>query len=267
VDDRESTDLLRFANGLLDESDAVLVRQFGGAIASRTKADATLVTAADIEIEERLRTRIADAFPDHGFVGEELGAERGGGDAHWIVDPIDGTHNFVRGIPVVATLLAFERGSELVLGVVSAPLLGVRWSAAVGAGSAMRSGGRERPIRVSAIRRVEEAQLCTSGLRSLGKAGLLPAWQRLTQRSWRDRGFGDFWGHLLVAQGSAEVMLEDGLKPWDLAAASIIVTEAGGLMTDLTGQPSWNGPSALTSNGFLHDEILAALRQEQSSAD
>lgn len=260
MNDRDPLALLRFAHRLLDETDAIVTGYFGGEMATTAKADATLVTVADTEVEVRLRSRIAETFPGHGFLGEEMGVEAGTGEARWIIDPIDGTHNFVRGIPIFATLLALERDGALVLGVVSAPAMGQRWAAAAGQGAVMRSGGRERPIRVSSVEALEDAQLCSSGLRSLDRVGLLPRWRSVVARSWRDRGFGDFWGHLLVAQGSAEAMLEHGVHPWDLAAPAAIIAEAGGRMTDLDGRRSWSGPGVLTSNGLIHDELLSALR-------
>lgn len=259
MNDREPSALLAFAHALLDETDAIVARHFADEVTATAKADATLVTAADTEVEERVRTRIAETFPSHGFLGEELGSEQGTGEARWIIDPIDGTHNFVRGIPIFATLLALERGEALVLGLVSAPAIGQRWAAASGLGAVVRGGDRERPIRVSSVQELQHAQLCYSGLRSLDRVGLLQRWRAVVGRSWRDRGFGDFWGHLLVAQGSAEAMLEHGVHPWDLAAPAVVIAEAGGRMTDLDGRPSWSGPGVLTSNGLVHEELLAAL--------
>jgi histidinol-phosphatase len=166
----------------------------------------------------------------------------------------------VRGIPNSATLLALERDEALVIGAVSAPALGQRWAAAAGHGAVVRADGRERQIGVSSVTRLEEAQLCYASVRSAETAGLLPGLQRLVRSSWRDRGFGDFWAHMLVAQGSAEAMFEHGVKSWDLAAPYLIVAEAGGRMTDLEGRPSWFGPYAVTTNGLLHDTVLEALQ-------
>lgn len=252
-------ELLQAAHRLVDETDAILLRHFAGEMRVSTKPDMTLVTAADVEAETHLRARIAERFPGHGFLGEELGAEAGDGETRWIIDPIDGTHNFVRGIEVFGTLLAVEDAGRLVLGVVSAPAMGRRWAAASGLGATLRHATGERPIRVSSVERLEDAQLCTSGLRGLDAAGLLPGWLRAARGAWRDRGFGDFWGHLLVAQGAAEAMVEYGVKPWDLAAPAAIVNEAGGRMTDLQGRDSWAGPSVVTSNGLVHDPLLRVL--------
>ncbi len=260
MNDRDPQALLRFAHGLIDETDGILRRHFAGKIEANLKRDATYVTAADREVEATLRSRLAKAFPGHDFVGEEYGAEEGRGDARWIIDPIDATSNFVRGIPVFGTLLALEREGELVLGVVSAPALGQRWWAPAGGGAFTRVAGVERSIRVSDVARLEDAQLLFGTLRTIENHGRLPAWMSAVRRSRRDRGFGDFWGHMLVAQGSAEAMLDEtGVSIWDLAAPRIILAEAGGRMTDLRGQATWSGPDALSTNGLLHDELLGVL--------
>ncbi|CAN5739185.1 histidinol-phosphatase [soil metagenome] len=256
MNDRDSAALLSFAQQQLDETDAILERHFNSELEVTEKPDRTLVTAADRLVETVLRTRLADAFPGHGFVGEEYGTEEGRGEARWIIDPLDATHNFVRGIPIFATLLALEREGELVLGVASAPALGQRWWASAGGGAFTRLGQRERPIRVSAVERLGEAQLLFGTLRTIEDQGHLPGWLRALSGSWRDRGFGDFWGHMLVAQGSAEAMLDLGVSVWDMAAPCAILMEAGGRMTDLAGRVSWTGPDVLTSNGLLHDELL-----------
>jgi histidinol-phosphatase len=255
----DAAHLLRFAHELLDETDAIALRHVVGALTVTAKPDRTLVTQADTEIETHLRGRIAAAYPTHAVLGEELGAADDRGDGRWIVDPIDATHNLVRGIEVFATLLAFERDGELELGLVSAPGMRRRWFAQRTAGAHMRVDGTERPIHVSAIDRLRDAQVVYSTLRGLDEAGLGDGLHRLTGAAWRDRGFGDFWGHVLVAQGAAEAMLEYGVKPWDMAAPHVVVTEAGGRMTDLAGRPGWTGPQVLTSNGLLHGELLEML--------
>jgi histidinol-phosphatase len=191
-------------------------------------------------------------------LGEEFG-DGGAGEWRWIIDPIDATHNFVRSVPVFATLLALERAGELVLGVVSAPALAQRWFASPGGGAFLRDARGERPIHVSAIDALQEAHVVTSTIRGLTDAGYGPALTAITGGAWRDRGFGDFWGHVLVAQGSAEAMLEYGPAPWDLAAPFAILREAGGRMTDFSGRASWSGPEVLSSNGLVHDELLALL--------
>jgi histidinol-phosphatase len=252
-------DLLAFAHALLDETDAIALRHFGGDLRIDAKPDRTLVTQADTGIETLVRERIADAHPSHTVAGEEFGIATDGGDGRWIVDPIDATHNYVRGIEVFATLLAFERDGVLELGVVSAPAMGRRWDAIRGAGARARAGGVERPIRVSAVDGLENAQIVLSTLRGFDEAGMGAGIRRLAGAAWRDRGFGDFWGHMLVAQGSAEAMVEYGVAPWDMAAPHVIVTEAGGRMTDFEGRPSWTDPRVVTTNGTIHAAVLEQL--------
>lgn len=258
-DDLDPSHLLRAANEWLDETDRIALTHFAGELTIIAKHDQTLVTQADTEIETRLRERIEQAFPAHRVLGEELGSAEDAGDGRWIIDPIDATHNFVRGIEVFATLLAFERDGQLELGVASAPAMQRRWWALRGGGAHVRGDRVERRIRVSTVDAIDRAQILFSTLRGLEEAGLGPALQRITTLAWRDRGFGDFWGHMLVAQGSAEAMLEYGVAPWDMAAPHVIINEAGGRMTDLAGRSSWSGPHILTTNGALHDQVLALL--------
>ena len=255
----DAATLLRFAHDVLDETDAIAMRHVSSGLTISAKPDRTLVTQADTEIETHLRDRIVDAHPSHTVAGEEFGSAEDGGDGRWIIDPIDATHNVVRGIEIFATLLAFERDGQLLVGVVSAPGMHRRWWATRGGGATARVDGVERPIHVSAVDALPNAQIVFSTLRGLEDAGLGEGLRRLTGASWRDRGFGDFWGHMLVAQGSAEAMLEYGVSPWDMAAPHVIVTEAGGRMTDLEGRSSWSGPQVVSSNGLLHDDVLAAL--------
>ena len=257
--DSDSSHLLHAANEWLDETDRIALTHFAGELTISAKHDRTLVTQADTEIETRLRERIEQAYPAHRVLGEELGSAEDAGDGRWIIDPIDATHNFVRGIEVFATLLAFERDGELELGIVSAPAMQRRWWALRGAGAHLRGDRVERRVHVSTVDAVDSAQILFSTLRGLDDAGLGRALHRLTTLAWRDRGFGDFWGHMLVAQGSAEALLEYGVAPWDMAAPHVIISEAGGRMTDLAGMPSWSGPQILTTNGVLHDRILEIL--------
>ncbi len=258
LDDRP-TALLRFAHEVLDETDAIAMRGFGTELAIDSKPDRSLVTQVDTGIETHLRNRIADAFPRHTVAGEEFGVAGDDGDGRWIIDPIDATHNFVRGIEVFATLLAFERGGELEVGVASAPGMHRRWHAVRGEGAYLRQNGGERRIHASRIGKLADAQIIFSTLRGLERAGMGEGLRRIVLGAWRDRGFGDFWGHMLVAQGSAETMIEYGVKPWDMDAPFVVVTEAGGRMTDLEGNPSWTASNVLTSNGPLHDQLLRLL--------
>jgi histidinol-phosphatase len=251
--------LLRFAHDLLDETDAIALRHVDAGLTITTKPDRSLVTQADTEIETHLRDRIGLAFPNHTVLGEEFGTAEDDGHGRWIIDPIDATHNVVRGIEVFATLLAFERDGILELGLVSAPGMHRRWFARRGAGAHLRADGRERPIQASAVSSLADAQIIFATLRGLEDAGLGEALRRITNAAWRDRGFGDFWGHMLVAQGSAEAMIEYGVHPWDMAAPYVIVTEAGGRISDMHGDPSWTEPRVLTTNGPLHAELLDLL--------
>ncbi len=210
---------------------------------------------ADRAVEQLLRKRIAEERPGHGVVGEEFGAE-GSRHARWILDPIDGTKNYVRGIPVFATLIALERGGVGEVGVCSAPALGARWWAARGTG-AFADG---RPIRVSGVTHVGDAQLCHSSLDLWEAHGLTHRFLGLAGRCWRTRGFGDFWSHVLVAEGAADIAVEPEVSLWDLAALQVIVEEAGGRFTDLAGVARPDGGSAVATNGLLHGEVLRALR-------
>ena len=258
VPDRELRD---FALDVLDETDAITLRHLAGGLRVAAKADATLVTQVDTEVEERLRSRIEAAFPDHGIVGEELGTVAGDAETRWIIDPIDGTHNLVRGIPVFATLIAVERAGVLVAAVVSAPALGRRWHAVRGEGAIARDLIGERQIRVSEVAELGEAQVLSSGLQPMHRAGFGDAVAKLADLAWRDRGFGDFWGYMLVAEGAAEVMLEIGPTLWDLAAPALIVEEAGGRLTDFSGRPSYQGPQALATNGLVEKAVVSVLAE------
>ena len=257
--DRDPAALRRFAVELLDETDPLVMRYVKSGLRVSSKPDDTLVTQADTEVETLLRERIAAAFPHHGVVGEEYADEAGDGETRWIIDPIDGTHNLVRGIPVFATLLAVERAGQLLAAAVSAPALQRRWCASLGEGASVRDLMSERAIQVSAVKKLSEAQVVWSGLRPLEAAGYGPAVASLGRQAWRDRGFGDFWGYMLVAEGAADAMLEIGPTLWDLAAPALIVREAGGRLTDFAGRDSYAGPQALASNGPLHPALVEIL--------
>lgn len=255
----DPAELLAFALDLADEADTITLPAFLDGVEVHAKADGTPVTAADTAVERTLRERIATAFPDHGILGEEMGAEPGRGGARWIVDPIDGTVNFARRIAVWATLIAVEQDGDLVAAAVSSPALSQRWSASRGGGATTVHYGRERPIRVSDFRRLAEAQVVHAGVGAMEREGMGPGLWQVLHQSKRDRGFGDALGYMLVAQGSADVMVETNVKPWDLAAPAMIITEAGGRFTDVAGTPGYAGPTALATNGHLHDELVQVL--------
>jgi histidinol-phosphatase len=245
---------LALALQLADTADAITRGAFGSQdLQVSTKPDLTPVTDADRKVEEVLRARLAEVRPADAVLGEEFGASGPAGARRWIIDPIDGTKNFVRGIPVWATLIALhdEEGKGLV-GVASAPVLGRRWWAARGEG-AFADG---QAIRVSAVGRLEDAQVSYSSITGWPTPAPLLA---LAARVWRTRAFGDFWSHLLVAEGAADVGLDPLVTLWDLAALQVIVEEAGGRFTDLSGAARADGGSAVTTNGLLHDEVLAVL--------
>lgn len=220
------------------------------------KPDLTPVTEADRKVEQVLRDRIAADRPDDGVLGEEFGDVAQTGDRRWIVDPIDGTKNYVRGVPVWATLIALERAGELAVGVVSAPALGRRWWAARGEGA--HANGRE--IQVSGVSRIEDAHLGYDSVRSMAQHGMGEAFLELERRCWRSRAFGDFWIHMLVAEGALDVAVEPIVAVWDVAPIQVIVEEAGGRFTDLRGEARADGGDVLSTNGHLHDAVLSALR-------
>jgi histidinol-phosphatase len=247
---------LALALELADAADAITNARFRAHdLAIETKPDLTPVTEADRRTEETLTANIQRARPGDAVVGEEFGAS-GAGDRRWILDPIDGTKNYVRGVPVWATLIGLEVHGEVVVGVVSAPSLGRRWWAARGSG-AFANGD---PIRVSRVHDLADAQLCCSDATEWEEFGRGDAFRALTRRCWRTRGFGDFWGHVLVAEGAADAMAEPVLALWDVAALLPIVEEAGGRLTDLSGSGWADGAAAITTNALLHDDVLAALR-------
>ena len=247
---------LAFALELADLADAITTERFqADDLAVETKPDLSPVTEADRAVEQVLRKRIGEERPGHGVVGEELGADEGG-TARWILDPIDGTKNYVRGLPVWASLIALERDGRVEVGVVSAPALHRRWWAARGHGSFVNG----RRIHVSRIADLGDAVLSYASLTSWERHGMGEEFFALARACWRTRGFGDFWSHMLVAEGGADLAVEPEVEVWDLAAPQVIVEEAGGRFTNLDGIPTPAGGSVVSSNGLLHDRVLATLR-------
>jgi histidinol-phosphatase len=241
---------------LADVADALTLARFRDRdLAVSTKPDLTPVTEADRTVELALRGRIAAARPGHGIVGEEFGPHVGASGRRWILDPIDGTKNYVRGIPVWATCIALQHDDGVVAGVVSAPALGRRWWAARGLG-AFADG---RPIHVSKVADLADAQLSYDSVPGFEAHGLGERFLGLARRCWRTRGLGDFWSHVLVAEGAVDVGVEPEVSVWDVAAIQVIVEEAGGRFTDLGGVARPDGGSAVSTNGLLHEEVLAAL--------
>jgi len=241
---------LEFAHLLADAADAITTARFRALdLHVETKPDLTPVSAADRTAEEAIRALVASSGRGEGVLGEELGDD--GGDVRWIVDPIDGTRNYVRGVPVWATLLALEREGEVVLGLVSAPELHRRWWALRGEG-AFANG---EPCRVSALSRLEDASVSTTSAR-----GMPAGWRAIVDHSWSNRGLGDFWQHCLVAEGALEVACDSRLKLWDYAAVQLLVEEAGGRCTTFEGAPPAVDESFVATNGALHDEVVSLLR-------
>ncbi len=260
---------LTLALELADVADGMTMARFRAAdLVVDTKPDLTPVTEVDRSVELEMRRRLAVARPGQAVLGEE-GADlgcRSGAAQRWIVDPIDGTKNYVRGVPVWATLIALERDGRMVVGVVSAPALGRRWWAAKGEGAwaGDTPAGEGRPIRVSTVGHVEDAFISYDGLERFDPDAAnedVPDGRlvRLAHRCWRSRGLGDFWSHVLVAEGSVDIAAEPEVSVWDVAPIQVIVEEAGGRFTDLDGVARSDGGSALSTNGILHDEVLAAL--------
>ena len=222
-----------------------------------TKPDLTPVTEADRSVERALRRHIIAARPGHAVMGEEYGLE-GAGAWRWILDPIDGTKNYVRGIPIWATCIALQHDDTVTVGVVSAPALGRRWWAARGEGAF--AGGE--PIQVSKVAAVADAQMSYDSVQGFGPHGLETRFLDLARRCWRTRGLGDFWSHVLVAEGAVDIAVEPEVSVWDVAGIQVIVEEAGGRFTDLSGVARPDGGSAVSTNALLHDEVLAALSED-----
>ncbi|CAM5411449.1 histidinol-phosphatase [Streptomyces abikoensis] len=262
-------DDLRLAHVLADAADAATMDRFKALdLKVETKPDMTPVSEADKAAEELIRGHLQRARPRDAVLGEEFGSE-GTGPRRWVIDPIDGTKNYVRGVPVWATLISLmvqvEQGGsvgfEPVVGVVSAPALGRRWWAARGSGAYTgRSLSSATRLQVSRVGRVEDASFAYSSLSGWEEGGLLPGFLDLTRDCWRTRGYGDFWPYMMVAEGSVDMCAEPELSLWDMAANVVVVEEAGGRFTGLDGRPGPHSGNAAASNGLLHDELLGYLR-------
>lgn len=249
---------LALALRLADEADALTMARFGALdLQVSTKPDLTPVTEADTAVERRLRDLLAHERPDDSILGEEFGTE-GSAARRWIVDPIDGTKNYVRGVPVWATLIALMVEERVVVGVASSPALGRRWWASAGSGAFVRMfDAAPKRLQVSAVSALADASLSFSDAVGWDRApnGL----SSLLRSTWRQRAYGDFWSHVLVAEGVVDIAAEPELGPWDMAALIPIVEEAGGRITAFDGGSAMAGGCALTTNGRLHDAALARL--------
>jgi histidinol-phosphatase len=258
--DAELRSWLEVGFAACDEADVVARGHFRRDLEITTKPDRTFVTQADTEVERLIRGRLADAFPDHGLVGEEYGTEAGDASVRWYIDPIDGTHNFIRGVPLFGTLLAVERDGELQAAVLSAPALDERWWAHRGGGAWARNRGEApRRIHVSGVTAIADAHVLYGSARDIVSSGRAPGFNGLLDDVWRERGFGDFWGYALLAEGAAEAMIEVDLNPWDAAAPTVLIEEAGGKVTDLDGRRAIDSGSFVATNGHLHETIRQRL--------
>ena len=256
-----TADLRALALELADVADRMTMAAFRSGLEVRTKLDGSVVTATDEGVEAALRARILAEFPDHRVLGEEGGTSGGDPDAPtWIIDPIDGTTNFVKGNPVFATLIAHAVGTSDLIGVASAPALGSRWVGVVGEG-AEQDG---RAIGVSDVARLAQAEVAVGAFSDLerGHPGVLATLAATTDRQ---RGYGDFWSYCLLAAGSTDAVLEGQLNRWDLAAVRAIVEAAGGRVSDLLGRDGSEHGSALASNGHLHEELLRMLADHRAA--
>ncbi len=260
-------DDLSLAHLLADTADSISMARFRALdLHVESKPDLTPVSDADTAVEKAIRATLARARPRDGVLGEEFGASAPAkGTRHWVIDPIDGTKNFVRGVPVWGTLIALMEGDTPVAGLVSAPALGRRWWGALGhgayAGKHQRAASR---ISVSAVNRLADASFCYSSLTGWAENGRLEPMLDIILQVWRSRAYGDFYGYMLLAEGALDAMVEPELSLWDVAALIPIVTEAGGRFTDLDGRPGPGGGSAIASNGPLHDDLLARLSHRKA---
>ncbi|GLZ38543.1 histidinol-phosphatase [Actinokineospora sp. NBRC 105648] len=256
-----SSDDLTFALRLADAADAITRARFQAHdLVVERKPDRSPVTDADTAVEDAVRALLAGAHPGDTVAGEERGGVVGAGRT-WVLDPIDGTKNFLRGVPAWATLIALVVDGSPVVGVVSAPALDRRWWAAKGLGAwVSRAGGEPQRIAVSGVRSLEDAYLSTTHLGSWVEHHSRERYLSLVDACWESRAFGDFWQHCLVAEGAIDLAAEAIVNPWDVAPLQILVEEAGGKFTDLGGLPRFDGGSVLTSNGHLHAAALGLLQ-------
>jgi histidinol-phosphatase len=268
---------LAFALTLADRADAISLSRYQALdLVITTKPDNSPVTDADKAVERAIIDAIAAQYPTDGVVGEEFGTS-GSKERYWVIDPIDGTKNFLRGVPTWATLIALVENKQVVTSVVSCPALYRRWYATAGGGafvsegvtkSADASGGGAfvvegnspaRKLAVSKVSAIKDASIAYSDFQGWGARR--PAFEKLLDSAWRTRGLGDFWSHMLVAEGAVDVAIEPSLALWDMAALDLIVREAGGRFTSLDGIDGPFGPNAISTNGALHSAILEAINK------
>ena len=266
-------DDLSLALSLADTADAITMNRFEATdLQIESKPDLTPVSDADTAVEKEIRAVLAAHRADDEVLGEEFGGEVTHEGRQWVIDPIDGTKNFVRGVPVWAMLISLLEDGKPVLGVVSAPALSRRWWAAEGMG-AWRSfaspsvpagtdvpSAQPRQLSVSSVGKIEDSSVAISSLSGWADCGRRTQLLALTDKAWRLRGYGDFWSYMLVAEGAVDIAAEPEVSLWDLAALVPIVEEAGGRFTDIDGNAGPHGGSAIATNGRLHEETVAALK-------
>ena len=266
---RNLTDDLRLAHLLADDADSITMSRFKALdLHVTSKPDLSPVTDADTAVEEALRRTLGRARPRDAVHGEEM-ADTGWGPRRWVIDPIDGTKNFVRGVPIWATLIALMINDDVVVGLVSAPALGRRWWASKGGGAYVgKSLMNATQCHVSDLAAISDAFLSYSSLDGWVAAGQGQEFVDLLRGVWRSRAFGDFWSYMLVAEGGVDIAAEPELELHDMAACAVVVTEAGGQFTSLEGEPGPLGPGAVATNGRLHAEVLRMLTPEaETEAD
>ena len=266
--DQSLLDDLRLAHVLADNADSLSMARYKAQdLHVTTKPDLTEVTDADLAVEEALRRTLSGARPRDAVHGE-AGADTGWGPRRWVLDPIDGTRNFVRGVPVWATLVGLMVGGEVVVGLVSAPALGRRWWATRGGGAFTgKSLMQATPIRVSGVADVAHASMSYSSIGGWVASGRGQQFVDLMRDCWRTRAYGDFWSYMLLAEGAVDIATEPQLALHDMAALDVIVREAGGAFGNLDGRPGPVGPGALATNGVLHDEVVRRLAIVEDTGD
>ncbi|MGH9365703.1 MAG: histidinol-phosphatase [Thermoanaerobaculia bacterium] len=250
--------LLEFAVDAARQAGAITMEYFQTVLTPERKPDRTFVTAADRKAEERLRALIEAAYPDHGILGEEFGEKRSASGWTWIIDPLDGTASFIHGVPLFGVLLGLETKGEVVLGVANFPALGDLVSAAKGTGCFWNG----RRAAVSVVDDLKESLLLFTDSAGFGPHGRENAFRRLLAATKMHRSWGDCYGHILVATGRAEVMLDPKMSVWDCAALLPIVQEAGGTFTDWAGRPTIHGGNAISTNGRLFDQVMRIVNEE-----
>lgn len=253
------TEDLALAMHLADAADAITSSRYQALdLVVTTKPDNTPVTDADRATETAIREILSAERPNDGLIGEEFGQSQNPGSRYWVIDPIDGTKNFMRGVPTWATLIALVEDGEVVVGVASAPALSRRWHAALDHGAYVAfNGGVPRKISVSKVSEIKDASITYSDFDGWNEKR--PAFTSLIDACWRSRGLGDFWSHMLVAEGAVDIAAEPSLALWDVAALDIIVREAGGKFSSITGEPGPHHRSGLSTNGLLHDQVVKYL--------